>query len=49
MVMKILIEIFSSNLCLDMRKHSFSKRTINQFNKLSHDCVNASNVNKNYG
>ena len=30
---------------LDMRKHSFSQRLINDWNKLSNDCVNASSVN----
>ena len=30
---------------LDIRKHSFSQRTINEWNKLSTDCVNASSVN----
>ena len=33
-------------LCrLDMRKYSFSQRVINEWNKLSNDCVNASSVN----
>ena len=31
---------------LDMRKYSFSQRVINEWNKLSNDCVNASSVNK---
>ena len=30
---------------LDMRKYSFSQRVINEWNKLSNDCVNASRVN----
>ena len=30
---------------LDMRKNSFSQRVINEWNKLSNDCVNASSVN----
>ena len=30
---------------LDMRKYSFSQRVINEWNKLSNDCVNASSVN----
>ena len=30
---------------LDMRKYSFSQRVINEWNKLPHDCVNASIVN----
>ena len=31
---------------LVMRKYSFSQRVINEWNKLSNDCVNASSVNK---
>ena len=30
---------------LDIRKHSFSQWTINEWNKLSTDCVTASSVN----
>ena len=30
---------------LDTRKFSFSQRTINDWNHLSHDCVSASSVN----
>ena len=30
---------------LDMRKNSFSQRVINEWNKLSNDCVNASSAN----
>ena len=30
---------------LDVRKYSFPQRTINVWNKLSTDCVHASNVN----
>ena len=30
---------------LDMRKYSFSQRVINEWNKLSNDCVNANSVN----
>ena len=30
---------------LDKRKFSFSQRTINNWNQLSDDCVNASSVN----
>ena len=30
---------------LDVRKFSFSQRSINVWNKLSTDCVNASSVN----
>ena len=53
--MRILKRICSSNLkkavepekqCrLDMRKYSFSQRVINEWNKLSNDCVIASSVN----
>ena len=31
---------------LDVRKYSFSQRTINVWNKLSTDCVHASSVNR---
>ena len=30
---------------LDIRKFSFSQRTVNEWNKLSADCVGANNVN----
>ena len=30
---------------LDMRMYSFSQRVINEWNKLSNDCVNAISVN----
>ena len=30
---------------LDIKKYSFSQRTINERNKLSSDCVNASSMN----
>ena len=30
---------------LDIKKYSFSQRTINEWNKLSTDCVNASSMN----
>ena len=30
---------------LDMRKFSFSQRTVNEWNRLSGDCVGASSVN----
>ena len=29
----------------DTRKYSFSQRVINEWNKLSYDCVNSSSVN----
>ena len=31
---------------LDKRKYSFSQRLINEWNKLSNNCINASSVNK---
>ena len=31
---------------LDIRKFSFSQRTVNEWNRLSADCVGASSVNK---
>ena len=31
---------------LDTRKYSFSQRVINEWNRLSNDCVNVSSVNK---
>ena len=35
------------NQCrLDIRKHSFSQRKINEINKLSTDCITASRFNK---
>ena len=50
--MKILIETrvhavtLVKNQCrLDIRKYSFSQRTINEWNKLSTYCVNASSMN----
>ena len=30
---------------LDMRKYSFSQKVINEWSKLSNDCVNASSMN----
>ena len=30
---------------LDMTKYSFSQRTLNEWNKLSNDCINAISVN----
>ena len=32
-------------ISLDVRKYSFSQRTINAWNKLSIDCVHSSSVN----
>ena len=39
------IELVKEQCRLDVRKYSFSQRVINEWNKLSNDCVNASNVN----
>ena len=39
------IELVTEQCRLDMRKYSFSQRVINEWNKLSNDCVNASSVN----
>ena len=39
------IEVFKDQCRLDIRKHSFSQRTINEWNKLSTYCVTASSVN----
>ena len=33
---------------LDSRRFSFSHRTVNEWNRLSADCVGACSVNKNY-
>ena len=38
--------LWKLKLCrLDVRKYSFSQRTINVWNKLSIDCVHATSVN----
>ena len=39
------VKLVKDQCRLDIRKHSFSKRTINEWNKLSTDCVTASSVN----
>ena len=39
------VKLVKDQCKLDIRKHSFSQRTINEWNKLSTDCVTASNVN----
>ena len=39
------VKLVKDQCRLDIRKHSFSQRTINEWNKLSTDCVTASNVN----
>ena len=39
------VKLVKDQCRLDIRKHSFSQRTINEWNKLSTDCVTASSVN----
>ena len=39
------VKLVKDQCRLDTRKHSFSQRTINEWNKLSTDCVTASSVN----
>ena len=39
------VKLVKDQCRLDIRKHSFSQRTINVWNKLSTDCVTASSVN----
>ena len=39
------VKLVKDQCRLDIRKHSFSQRTINEWNKLSSDCVTASSVN----
>ena len=39
------VKLVEDQCRLDIRKHSFSQRTINEWNKLSTDCVTASSVN----
>ena len=39
------VKLVKDQCRLDIRKHSFSQRTINEWNKLSIDCVTASSVN----
>ena len=36
------VKLVKDQCRLDIRKHSFSQRTINEWNKLSTDCVTAS-------
>ena len=40
------VKLVKDQCRLDIRKHSFSQKTINEWNKLSTDCVTASSVNK---
>ena len=39
------VKLVKDQCRLDIRKHSFSQRTINEWNKLSTDCVTATSVN----
>ena len=39
------VKLVKDQCRLDIRKHSFAQRTINEWNKLSTDCVTASSVN----
>ena len=39
------VKLVKDQCRLDIRKHSFSQRTINEWNKLSTDCVTVSSVN----
>ena len=45
------VKLVKDQCRLDFRKYSFSQRTINEWNKLSTDCITASSVNmfKNRG
>ena len=39
------VKLVKDQCRLDIRKHYFSQRTVNEWNKLSTDCVTASSVN----
>ena len=39
------VTLVNNQCILDIRKYSFSQRTINEWNKLSTDCVTASSMN----
>ena len=39
------VKLVNDQCILDIRKYSFSQRTINEWNILSTDCVTASSVN----
>ena len=39
------VKLVKDQCRLDIRKHSFSRRTINEWNKFSTDCVTPSSVN----
>ena len=42
---KLEVKLVNDHCRLDIRKYSFSHRTINEWNRLSTDCVTASSVN----
>ena len=42
---KLEVKLVNDHCRLDIRKYLFSQRTINEWNKLSTDCVTASSVN----
>ena len=39
------VKLVKNQRRLDIRKYSFSQRTINEWNKLSMDCITASSMN----
>ena len=39
------VKLVKDQCRLDIRKYSFSQRRVNQWNKLSTDCITASSVN----
>ena len=39
------VKLVKDHCILDIRKYSFSHRTMNEWNKLSTDCVTASSMN----
>ena len=39
------VKLVNDQCRLDIRKYSFSQRTINEWNKLSTDCITASSMN----
>ena len=45
MIVEHEVTLVKDQFILDIRKYSFSQRTINEWNKLSTDCVTASREN----
>ena len=39
------VKLVKDQCRLDIRKYSFSQRTVNEWNKISTDCITASSVN----